>query len=180
MKGTKIEGVMILESTNFVDLRGSVYVGYNCDEHAFLSDHQQFVQDNLSWSHRGVLRGLHYQHKHPQGKFVRCLVGRIFDVVVDLRVTSGTFGCWEGYELSRSNGRALWVPRGCAHGFLALDESNLVLYKVDAPWAPQDQYSLNWEDRTLKIDWSTWMDSRPILSEKDSGGISFEECPKFP
>ena len=180
MKGTSIEGVQILESTSFVDQRGSFFVGYNCDENDFLSDDRRFIQDNLSWSHRGVLRGLHYQHKYPQGKLVRCLVGRIFDVVVDLRATSHTFGCWGGYELSRSNGHALWIPRGCAHGFLALAEENLVLYKVDAPWVPEDQHSLDWEDSTLKIGWSAWMDARPTLSEKDSEGISFAKCPKFP
>lgn len=126
-----------------------------------------FVQDNESVSRRGVLRGMHLQRPTAQGKLVRVVAGTIFDVAVDLRPESPTFGRWEGLELTEDRAEALWIPRGFAHGFVTLSERSIVAYKVDAPWVPGDERVLAWDDPHVGI---VWPIAAPILNARDAGG----------
>jgi dTDP-4-dehydrorhamnose 3,5-epimerase len=130
-----------------------------------------FVQDQESVSRRGVLRGLHLQRPTGQGKLVRVVVGSIWDVAVDLRPDSPTFGQWEGLELSEERPEALWIPRGFAHGFLTLSERSIVAYKVDAPWVPAEERVLAWDDPTLAI---PWPERAPVLNARDARGEPLE------
>lgn len=136
-----------------------------------------FVQDNISRSRQGVLRGLHYQFKHPQGKLVRVLQGHIFDVVVDLRRSSATFGQWLGYELTAQSQQQLWIPPGFAHGFMTLSSTSEVLYKTTDYYAPTDERCILWSDKELAIAWP--LQQNPILSEKDQQGSSFARADLF-
>ena len=132
----------------------------------------QFVQDNHSRSAQGVLRGLHYQIKQPQGKLVRVVSGTVFDVAVDLRQASATFGKWAGCELSSENYRMFWVPEGFAHGFLVLSETADFLYKTTDYYAPEHEQCIRWDDPDIGIDWP--LDSAPLLSKKDQAGVSLK------
>jgi dTDP-4-dehydrorhamnose 3,5-epimerase len=136
-----------------------------------------FVQDNHSRSSKGVLRGLHYQIRHPQGKLVRVVKGRVFDVAVDLRKTSPTFGQWTGVELSEDNHRQFWIPPGFAHGFVVLSDSADFLYKTTDYYAPEHERCLMWSDPTVGIEWPT--DCAPSLSTKDAAGKSLSEAETF-
>lgn len=168
---TEVPDVLILEPKVFGDDRGFFFETYN--ERTFrelTGSDAQFVQDNHSGSVRGVLRGLHYQVQQPQGKLVRALAGEIWDVAVDLRRGSPTFGKWTACVLSSKNRRMLWVPPGFAHGFLALGEWNEVGYKASDFWAPQYERSLLWNDPSLAIPWP--LDGlQPVLSQKDIAGV---------
>lgn len=141
----------------------------------------RFVQDNHSKSGKGILRGLHYQLRQPQGKLVRVVSGEIFDVAVDMRKQSPTYGQWAGELLSADNRRQLWVPPGFAHGFLVLSESAEMVYKCTDYYAADDEYSLQWNDPTLAIAWP--MDemslAEPILSDKDRNALSFGNAPTY-
>lgn len=139
-----------------------------------------FVQDNHSLSSRGVLRGLHYQVARPQGKLVSVAAGRVFDVAVDLRAWSPTFGRWQGVELSAENGRQLWIPPGFAHGFLALSDGAQLLYKTTDYWFPEHERALLWNDPAIGIAWP-WQGT-PTLSEKDRAGtlLAQAECYREP
>lgn len=141
----------------------------------------RFVQDNHSKSGNGILRGLHYQLRKPQGKLVRVVSGEIFDVAVDMRKESPTFGQWVGERLSAENRRQLWVPPGFAHGFLVLSESAEMVYKCTGYYAADDEYSLQWNDPTVAIAWPTeeMSLSEPILSDKDRSALSFEDAPTY-
>lgn len=166
---TAIGGVFIIEPKVFGDSRGFFFESFN--QRAFEAATGvtlPFVQDNHSRSAKGVLRGLHYQVEQPQGKLVRVVAGAVFDVAVDIRSGSPTFGKWVGVELTAENKRQLWVPPGLAHGFLVLSETADFLYKTTDYYAPQHERCIIWNDPTLAIDWP--LDGEPILSAKDAAG----------
>jgi len=138
-----------------------------------------FVQDNHSKSSHGILRGLHYQIQQPQGKLVRVVEGTVFDVAVDMRQSSATFGQWVGYELSAENHHMLWVPPGFAHGFYVMSDSAEFVYKCTDYYAPEHERSVLWNDPDLAIDWHLVDNEAPILSEKDADAPSFKQAEKF-
>lgn len=169
---TVIPDVLVLEPRLFGDDRGSFFESFNAAAFAAVVGRQiSFVQDNHSTSRRHVLRGLHYQEPRPQGKLVRAVVGSVFDVAVDIRPGSPTFGRWVGVELSAANRRQLWVPEGLAHGFVVLSEVAEVLYKATDFYAPGCERCIRWDDPTLAIDWP--LDGPPILSPRDAAAPSF-------
>jgi dTDP-4-dehydrorhamnose 3,5-epimerase len=164
---TALPGVLLIEPQVFGDSRGWLMESWNASvfRQAGLPD---FVQDNHSRSAKGVLRGLHYQLRQPQGKLVRAVAGRIFDVAVDLRRSSPRFGAWTGTELSAANKRMLWIPPGFAHGFLSLEEGSECLYKCTGFYAPEDERALLWSDPRIGIDWPVGEAGAPLLSERDA------------
>jgi dTDP-4-dehydrorhamnose 3,5-epimerase len=168
---TEIPDVIVLQPRVFSDSRGYFLETYNKRTLGELGIDHTFVQDNQSHSHKGVLRGLHYQVEQGQGKLVRVLQGEIFDVAVDLRPGSKTYGKWVGVQLSSSTNRMIWIPRGFAHGFYTCSESADVLYKVTDFYAPKHERTLLWDDSDVGIRWPLVGD--PILSDKDRAGHSF-------
>ena len=175
---TAIPDVLIIEPRVFGDERGFFLESWNAREFGNAIDVKvQFVQDNHSRSRRGVLRGLHYQIKQPQGKLVRVAKGRVFDAVVDLRKSSATFGQWVGAELSDDNHRQFWIPPGFAHGFLVLSESADFIYKTTDYYAPEHERCLIWNDATVGINWP--VDVEPILSAKDKAGLPLRDVEVF-
>ena len=176
---TKIPQVLIIEPPVFEDDRGFFYESYNkkaLTEKAGIA--ADFVQDNHSRSSQNVLRGLHYQIQQPQGKLVRAIVGTVFDVAVDMRKSSPTFGQWVSCLLSAENKRQVWVPAGFAHGFLVLSEVAEVLYKTTDYYAPQHERTLVWNDPDLAIAWP--LSSDPIISAKDQAGQPFKTAEVYP
>jgi dTDP-4-dehydrorhamnose 3,5-epimerase len=171
---TRIADVQLIEPRVFEDSRGFFFESYNERALAAFGISGPFVQDNQSFSHRDVVRGLHYQIQQPQGKLIRCLSGEIFDVAVDIRRHSPTFGKWVGETLSSTNRRILWIPPGFAHGFLVLSESAEVLYKATDFYAPQHERTILWNDPTLAIDWPH--KDRAILSAKDLAGQTLDHA----
>ncbi|ALK87364.1 dTDP-4-dehydrorhamnose 3,5-epimerase [Limnohabitans sp. 63ED37-2] len=166
---TAIPDVLILEPKVFGDARGFFYESFNAKDFAKSTVLDvSFVQDNHSKSAKGVLRGLHYQIQHAQGKLVRVVQGEVFDVAVDLRRASPTFGQSVGVHLSADNHRQLWVPPGFAHGFVVLSDSAEFLYKTTDYWYPEHERSLLWNDPDIGIDWP--MDGQPLLAPKDAAG----------
>lgn len=164
---TDLPEVLILEPKVFGDDRGFFFESFNQRDFQLATDLDlNFVQDNHSMSSHGVLRGLHYQIKHPQGKLVRVTRGTVFDVAVDLRRSSRNFGKWVGVELSADNKRQLWVPPGFAHGFLVVSEKAEFLYKTTDYWYPEHERSLRWNDPTVDIRWP--IQSPPMLAAKDA------------
>lgn len=179
---TALPGVMILEADVFGDNRGFFFESYNAREfEAVTGQRSAFVQDNHSKSALGVLRGLHYQLNKPQGKLVRVLDGVIFDVAVDIRRGSPTFGDWVGVELSADNKKQLWVPPDFAHGFLVVSEAAQVLYKTTDYYAPECERSIRWDDPELAISWPR-LGFSPVLSVKDNEAswLSNAELPECP
>ena len=174
-----IPDVVLIEPKVFGDARGFFFESFN--QKAFNAatgtDHQ-FVQDNHSRSTKGVLRGLHYQSQQPQGKLVRVVQGAVFDVAVDIRRSSPTFGQWVGVELSADNHRQLWVPPGLAHGFLVLSDTADFLYKTTDYYAPEHERCIAWNDPALAIVWPD-MGMAPCLSGKDQRGLGLAEAPVF-
>jgi dTDP-4-dehydrorhamnose 3,5-epimerase len=168
---TSLPGVFALEPRVFGDERGFFFESYNQQMMADAGIEETFVQDNHSRSSRNVLRGLHYQITHPQGKLVRVAVGEIVDVAVDMRRSSKSFGRWEAVRLSGDNKRMLWIPPGFAHGFCVLSEEAHVLYKATDFYAPEYERTLAWNDPDLKINWQ--LNSEPIVSVKDQRGSAF-------
>lgn len=164
---TAIPEVLVLEPQVFADARGFFFESYNQRhfEQATGLQGVYFVQDNHSKSAKGVLRGLHYQIQHPQGKLVRVLQGEVFDVAVDMRRSSPTFGRWVAEVLSADNKKQLWVPPGFAHGFLVLSETAEFLYKTTDYWFPEHERSVRWSDPQLVIDWP--LEGAPLLAAKD-------------
>lgn len=162
---TSLPGVLLLEADCFNDARGSFFESWNQKTFSDLGLEMRFVQDSLSHSKRGVLRGLHYQINQPQGKLVRVVNGRVFDVVVDLRKSSPAFGRWIGHELSAENRHMLWVPPGFGHGFLVLSEQADFFYKVTDYYAPEWDRGIRWDDPQIGIAWP--LDGEPLLSDKD-------------
>ena len=176
---TPLAGVLILEPKVFGDARGFFFESFNTRRFAELTGiNSAFVQDNHSRSGKGVLRGLHYQIKQPQGKLVRVIAGEVFDVAVDLRRSSRTFGKWCGNQLSAENKREVWIPAGFAHGFLVLSNSAEVLYKTTDYWAPEHERCIRWNDPQLNIQWP--LNGKPILSAKDAKGSAFKDAETFP
>lgn len=177
--GTDIEGVLILEPKVFGDERGFFMETFNQDVFdAAVGMEVRFVQDNHSRSVRGVLRGLHYQlPPHAQGKLVRVVNGAVFDVAVDLRSSSPTFGHWTGVELSAQNLRQAWIPPGFAHGFAVTSDSADVLYKTTAYYAPASEACLRWDDPVLGITWPTF--GEVVLSDKDRAGLPLNQAVPF-
>ena len=175
---TTIPDVIILEPNVFGDDRGFFYESFNQSNfEAGIGRKVTLVQDNHSKSIKNVLRGLHYQIDQPQGKLVRVVSGEVFDVAVDIRKSSPTFGRWVGEILSAKNKRQLWVPEGFAHGFLTLSETAEFLYKTTNYYSPQFERCIAWDDKSLKIDWP--IQGEPNLSKKDSQGSSLELAEVF-
>lgn len=168
---TRIPDVLIVEPAVFGDERGFFLESFNERTMRSIGIDRHFVQDNHSHSQRNVLRGLHYQIDQPQGKLVRVVSGRVFDVAVDLRRSSPTFGQWEGVELTAENKRMFWIPPGFAHGFVVLSESADFLYKATDYHAPKSERTILWNDTELGIQWPRAVE--PILSAKDAAGTPF-------
>ncbi|MFA5016914.1 dTDP-4-dehydrorhamnose 3,5-epimerase [Methylobacter tundripaludum] len=180
MKATPlaIPDVILLEPRVFGDERGFFFESFNQAKfEQAISRQVTFVQDNHSRSVKGVLRGLHYQVKQPQGKLVRVSCGEVFDVVVDIRKNSATFGHWVGEILSADNKKQVWVPEGFAHGFLVLSDYAECLYKTTDYYAPEYERSLAWNDPALNIDWPLCIE--PLLSKKDANGTPFNVAELF-
>ena len=176
---TPIPDVLVIEPAVFGDARGLFYESWNRKAFARLVGRDvDFVQDNHSASARGVLRGLHYQVKQAQGKLVRAIAGEVFDVAVDLRRSSPTFGRWVGERLSADNRRMMWIPEGFAHGFVVLSESAEFLYKTTDYYAPEHERTLLWNDPALGIAWP--IERLPVLKPKDAAGTPLERAETFP
>jgi len=175
---TTIPDVLLLEPKVFSDDRGYFFESYNLRDFRNATGLDvEFVQENHSMSTQGVLRGLHYQIQHSQGKLMRAVTGSVFDVAVDLRKSSSTYGRWAGAVLSAENRRQLWIPPGFAHGFLALSETAEVLYKTTDYWYPEHERTLLWKDPALGIAWP--IDREPRLAPKDVKGKLFGEIDVF-
>lgn len=172
---TAIPDVLVIEPTVFGDERGFFYESFNeRNWREKTGVEATFVQDNHSRSVRGVLRGIHYQINQPQGKLVRAVVGEVFDVAVDLRRKSPTFGQWVGEFLSGDNKKQLWVPQGFGHGFVVLSDHAEFLYRTTDYWAPEHERCIQWDDPQIAINWP--IDFAPVLSDKDQQGVSFSEA----
>jgi dTDP-4-dehydrorhamnose 3,5-epimerase len=180
VRPTAIPDVLVVEPKVFGDARGYFFESFNKRvlEEA-LGRPLDFVQDNQSLSSRGVLRGLHYQQPHPQGKLVRVTKGQVFDVAVDLRRASPTFGRWVGEVLSADSKNQLWIPEGFAHGFLVLSDEAEFLYKTTDYYAPEHERCIRWDDPGLAIAWPS-LGSPPRVSAKDLRGLSLAEAPRYP
>lgn len=177
---TEIEALKIIEPDCYGDERGFLFESYSARRYAEEAGITlDFVQDNHSRSTRGVLRGLHFQLTNAQGKLVRIAAGEIFDVGVDLRRGSATFGHWVGVVLSAENRRQLWVPPGFAHGFYVLSEIAEVLYKATEYYDPDDEHCLAWNDPAVGVDWPLG-GTEPIVSERDRAGRALDKIPTFP
>ncbi|AVR89470.1 dTDP-4-dehydrorhamnose 3,5-epimerase [Thauera aromatica] len=175
---TAIPDVLIIEPKVFGDERGFFFESFNAKRFAELTGVKTaFVQDNHSRSVKGVLRGLHYQIQQPQGKLVRVVSGEVWDVAVDIRRSSPTFGQWAGVTLSADNKRQLWIPEGFAHGFVVVSESAEFLYKTTDYWAPEHERCIVWNDPTLALPWP--VEGEPSLSAKDSQGALLEAAEVF-
>jgi dTDP-4-dehydrorhamnose 3,5-epimerase len=174
---TQIAEVMIVEPDVFGDDRGFFLESFNEREMRKIGIDAHFVQDNHSRSQRNVLRGLHYQLHQPQGKLVRVVHGTVFDVAVDIRRNSSTFGKWVGAELSAENKRLFWLPPGMAHGFVVLSDFADFLYKATAYYAPRFEHTILWNDPELGIAWP--LAGEPVLSAKDAAGLPFRDAEVF-
>ncbi len=175
---TAIPGPVIIEPRVFGDARGFFMETWNDAAFAQAGLNVTFVQDNHSRSQKGVLRGLHFQNPGAQGKLVRVTRGAVFDVAVDLRASSPQFGQWVGVELSADNNRMFWVPEGFAHGFLTLEDDTDFLYKCTAPYAPQSEHTLAWDDPAVGVAWPV-AGIDPIISDKDARGLALGDVPVF-
>jgi dTDP-4-dehydrorhamnose 3,5-epimerase len=175
---TAIPEVLLIEPKVFGDERGFFFESWNARTLAAAGLEADFVQDNHSRSRRNVLRGLHYQIEHAQGKLVRVVAGEVFDVAVDLRRSSPTFGRWVGETLSAANKRMLWVPPGFAHGFVVRSDAAEFLYKTTDYWYPEHERTLLWNDPALAIAWP--LDGAPILAAKDAAGLPLAAATAYP
>jgi dTDP-4-dehydrorhamnose 3,5-epimerase len=177
---TAIPGVTVLEPRVHGDARGFFFESWNARTFAALGLDVRFVQDNHSRSAKGVLRGLHYQLKHPQGKLVRVVAGAAFDVAVDLRRSSPTFRRWIGVELTAENKKMLWIPPGFGHGFLSTAESTELVYKCTDFYVPEDELSLTWSDPDIGIVWPLGGFDRPQLAAKDANAPRLDHLDTYP
>ncbi len=176
---TELPEVLIIEPQVFGDERGFFYESFNARDFAQATGlHPQFVQDNHSRSQRGVLRGLHYQVEHAQGKLVRVTAGEVLDVAVDIRQSSPAFGKWASVRLSADNSRQVWIPPGFAHGFVVLSDYAELLYKTTDYYTPSAERCIRWDDPDLNIDWQ--LDGAPNLSAKDRNGTRLRDADLFP
>jgi len=175
---TRLPGLLILEPQVFGDARGFFYESFNQRRFQELTGiAANFVQDNHSRSARNVLRGLHYQIRQPQGKLVRVIAGEVFDVAVDLRRSSATFGQWAGVTLSAENRRQLWIPAGFAHGFVVTSEAAEFLYKTTDYWAPEHERGIRWDDPAIGIEWP--LATAPLVSAKDAAASLLTDAEVF-
>lgn len=174
---TKIPDVLLIEPKVFGDERGFFYESWHRKTLQDRGLDVDFVQDNHSKSQKNVLRGLHYQIKHPQGKLLRVIAGEVFDVAVDLRSSSPTFGQWVGFTLSSENKRMAWIPPGFAHGFCVTSDTAEFLYKATDYWYPEHERSLLWNDPQLAIDWP--LHGEPLIAAKDAAGQTLNQVEKF-
>ncbi len=175
---TAIPDVLVLEPTVFGDARGFFFESFNARDFAQATGlNVEFVQDNHSKSAHGVLRGLHYQIQHAQGKLVRVVQGEVFDVAVDLRRSSPTFGRWVGERLNADNHRQMWIPPGFAHGFVVTSQSAEFLYKTTDYWYPEHERSLLWNDPAIGIDWA--IEGQPLLAAKDAAAPILRDAELF-
>lgn len=175
---TEIPEVLLLEPRVFEDARGLAFESYNRRSFKEATGLDlEFVQDNRSSSRKNVIRGLHYQVERPQGKLITALRGEIYDVAVDLRRSSATFRKWVGFKLSETDRRMAWIPRGFAHGFLALSDAVDVLYKLDEFWSPAHERTIAWNDPEIAVRWP--IQGEPILSDKDRRGVSLRSAEPF-
>jgi len=177
--GTSIPGVILIKPKVFVDKRGFFFETYQAKVFAAAGITAKFVQENQSGSGQGTLRGLHYQIKQAQGKLVRVAVGEVFDVAVDMRRSSATFGKWVGTYLSSENKHQVWIPPGFAHGFYVLSDWAELLYKVSDFYAPQWERTLLWNDPDIGIEWPLINIQNPILSAKDDQGLPLKQSEPF-
>ncbi len=175
-----IPDVKIIEPKVFGDERGFFMETFRANEFEEICAKRAFVQENHSKSRRGILRGLHYQTRHTQGKLVRVISGSVYDVAVDLRKSSATFGRWLGIELSAENKLQLWVPEGFAHGFYVLSETAEFVYKCTDYYDPESERSLRWDDPQVNVDWPLVEGETPQLSAKDQAGASWDTAEFFP
>ena len=176
---TKLNDVKIIEPTVFGDERGFFMETFRTQLFNDNCGVREFVQENHSKSSHGILRGLHYQTENTQGKLVRVVSGEVFDVAVDLRQDSSTYGQWVGVVLSAENKRQLWVPEGFAHGFYVMSEEAEFVYKCTDVYNPQAEVSIKWDDAELAIEWPLVGGKQPSLSAKDEQGLSFKAAPKL-
>ena len=175
---TGIPGLLVIEPKVWGDARGFFFESYNQRRFEELTGvRKTFVQDNHSRSARNVLRGLHYQIRQPQGKLVRVVAGEVYDVAVDIRRGSPTFGKWFGLHMSADNKKMLWIPEGFAHGFVVLSEHAEFLYKTTDYWAPEHERCIRWNDPELAIDWQ--ISGEPVLSARDQAGMPFRDAEVF-
>ncbi|NWH06024.1 dTDP-4-dehydrorhamnose 3,5-epimerase [Desulfobacter latus] len=181
MKYIKLEipDVVLIEPEVFGDHRGFFMETFRMDEFNKKVQDAQFVQDNHSMSGKGILRGLHYQIKHPQGKLVRVIEGEVFDVAVDIRKSSPYFGKWVGKTISAENKRMLWIPPGFAHGFYVLSDMAQFIYKCTDYYAPEFEQSILWSDKDIGIEWPVTNIEAPVLSLKDENGACFQDAEVF-
>jgi len=175
---TQLPEVLLLEPRVFGDSRGFLFESWNEREFERAGIQGRFVQDNHSRSEKGVLRGLHYQLRQPQGKLIRVVAGEVFDVAVDVRRSSATFGKWEGIRLSAESHRMLWIPVGFAHGFCVLSDFAEVLYKATDFYSPEHERCLLWNDPEIGIAWP--LEGAPALSTKDAAGVRLRDAEVFP
>jgi dTDP-4-dehydrorhamnose 3,5-epimerase len=175
IQDTALPGAVIIEPKVFGDARGYFLESYNRDRYRAAGIHLDFVQDNISFSRQGTLRGLHFQNPYPQGKLVYVLEGEVFDVAVDVRPGSPTFGVWVGVTLSGENKRQFYVPPGFAHGFCVTSETALFAYKCTDRYAPECEGSILWCDESIGIDWPV---ENPLLSEKDRIAPKLRDVPR--
>jgi len=177
---TAIHDVLVIEPKVFGDERGWFTESFNAQDFVAATGlNVEFVQDNHSFSRQWTLRGLHYQLEQTQSKLVRIVAGSVFDVVVDIRQDSPTYGNWVGLELSAQNHKQLWIPAGLAHGFLVLSETAEFLYKTTDYYHPQSEACLVWNDPTVSIEWPLPQGVTPNMNAKDSAGLSWDAAPKF-
>ncbi len=176
---TAIPEILILQPTVRGDERGFFMETYRANKFSELGLPTQFVQDNHSGSRQGILRGLHYQIRQAQAKLVRVVAGEVFDVAVDLRKTSATFGQWVGARLSNQNKHSIWIPAGFAHGFYVLSEWAEIVYKATDYYAPEWERSLLWNDPDLGIEWPLIPAQPPQLSSKDANGVPFKDAETY-
>jgi len=175
---TRLRDVLLIEPKVFGDSRGFFFESWNEKEFDRAGIRARFVQDNHSRSEKGVLRGLHYQLRQPQGKLVRVIEGEIFDVAVDIRRSSPTFGKWDGARLSAQSKNMLWIPAGFAHGFCVISEFAEVLYKATDFYAPESERCIVWNDPDVGINWP--LSGAPLLSPKDAAGVRLRDAEVFP
>jgi dTDP-4-dehydrorhamnose 3,5-epimerase len=180
VEDTAIADVKILRPEIHSDVRGSFFESWNQREFRGAGLDLRFVQDNQSRSKLGTLRGLHYQIEQPQGRLVRAVTGSVFDVVVDLRTSSTSFGQWVGVTLSDEHHEMLWIPAGFAHGFLCLTKTVDFVYKCTDYYAPEHERTIRWDDADLAIDWPLDEGAEPILSAKDRQGLAFRDADYYP
>jgi dTDP-4-dehydrorhamnose 3,5-epimerase len=169
-----ISGLLTIEPKVFGDARGFFLETWNLDRYREAGLDADFMQDNLSFSRRGILRGLHFQNPKPQGKLLQVLLGEVFDVAVDIRRSSPTFGKWHGLVLSAENKRQFYIPPGFAHGFVVLSETALFHYKCTECYSPKDEMAIRWDDPDIGVEWPL---KEPLLSERDTQGVRLRDAP---